>query len=315
MNLNFNDFANEARNAGLYPRQEINNYTKFARFGNFLDPSSIVTYAREYIFFTKPDLHLFNNGDPAILNPEISNIAFFTEMQQRYNIILKQLQISAKGNVSPFINLLTNSANSGLDLPALDSLEMETGANIYGELIKYRWMSLDTPHEFSVEFLDSKYLEIYLLCKTWEEYARKKSIGLVTPPNDSYIIDKVLHDQVSGYKIIVGEDGETIIYYAKLYGVYIKNVPRDVFSNFNYKDGYISLSLSFSADFVEDMDPSILVDFNELTAPYAGGPNIPIYDKTNHMVNGQLVNMPYIQYIPKGDTSISRYSYYKLKWR
>ena len=26
MNLNFNDFANEARNAGLYPRQEINNY-------------------------------------------------------------------------------------------------------------------------------------------------------------------------------------------------------------------------------------------------------------------------------------------------
>lgn len=315
MRLTYNDFIHEARNAGLYHRTEIDNYNKFARFSDFLDPSAAVTYAKEYVFFTKPDLHLFQNGNSSVLNPELANIPFFKEMHQRYNIILRHLQLSTNGNTSPFMNLLTNNANDGLDLPSLDTLEMETGANAYGELIKYRWMALDSNHEFSMEFLDSKYLEIYLLAKTWEEYSRLKAFGQVTPPSEYYIINKILHDQVCAYKFIVGEDGETILYYAKLYGVYIKNVPRDMFSDFNYKDGLPSISLSFNVNFVEDMDPSVLVDFNQLTSPYLKGPVIPMYDQQRGMVNGQFVNMPFIQYVPRADNSINRYSYYKLKWR
>mgnify|MGYP000863227882 FL=1 len=315
MKITSNDIINELRNAGIHPRVEINNYTKFSRFG-VIDPHDAVTYAREYTFFTKPDLHLFKEGNSSVLNPQLSNIPFFKEMHERFNPILQQLQISTKGNPSPFINILTNRSNGGLDLPSLDTLEMETGANAYGELIKYRWMALDSTHEFSMEFLDSKYLEIYLLAKTWEEYSRRKVTGEVSPPSDSYIINKILHDQVCAYKFIVGEDGETILYYAKLYGVYIKNVPRDIFSNFNYKEGYIPISLSFNADFIEDMDPSILVDFNYLTSSYASNnANIPLYNKSINMVDGRFVNMPYIQYVPKSESSISKYSYYKLKWR
>ena len=49
MKITSNDIINELRNAGIHPRVEINNYTKFSRFG-VIDPHDAVTYAREYTF-------------------------------------------------------------------------------------------------------------------------------------------------------------------------------------------------------------------------------------------------------------------------
>ena len=59
----------------LCNRSDIRWYEKFNRFGA-LDPYNAVGKTKEYIFFTKPDLHLVSPGTN-ILNPELKNQPYF----------------------------------------------------------------------------------------------------------------------------------------------------------------------------------------------------------------------------------------------
>ena len=105
-----------------------------------------------------------------------ANIPFFQEMLSRYKNVLKQLQISHSGNNSPLMNLITNSVKSNLDLPGIVATDSATGANIYGSTIKYRWTSVesDNNYDFGLEFEDSKYLEVYMMFKAFDEYALRR---------------------------------------------------------------------------------------------------------------------------------------------
>lgn len=314
--LNDDSFKKLVNAAGLYNRDQIEWYTKFNRFG-FVDPYNALTTTREYIFITKPDLHIFENKSPSKLNPELANVPIFKDALKRYNNVLRQLQYSADGNASPFANLLCNSVTNNLDLPGISvSSDIETSENIYGTKMFYRKASFtsDEDFEFSLEFQDTKYLEVYMFFKLFDEYERRKYYGEITPPSDNYIFNKILHDQMCMYKIIVGEDGETIVYYAKLYGCYPKGVPRDSFADLPAQ-GNLSFTVPFKATFIEDMDPTILSDFNILVSPVYNKyrKNINIYDNNTGTINPTWANVPYIVHTesdfgPNGTA-------YKLKWR
>ena len=315
IDLSDNSFKKLINAAGIYDRDQIEWYQKFNRFG-CIDPYNVLLGTREYIFITKPDLHIFDGGEPSKLNPEIANMPIFKDALKRYNDVLQQLQYSTRGNISPFANLLTNSITSNLELPGISvSSDIETSENIYGTKMFYRKASFqsDEDFEFNLEFLDTKYLEVYMFFKLYDEYERKKYYGSITPPDDSYIFNKVLHDQMCMYKFIVGEDGETIIYYAKLYGCFPKGVPRDTFSDLPASGG-LSFTVPFKATFVEDMDPTILRDFNTLTAPLYNRytKDLGIYDTTTGGINGTWANVPFITHT---DSKINPMSQYKLKWR
>lgn len=318
---------------GIYNRSDIQWYRKFNRFGA-LDPYNALSGSREYIFFTKPDLHLVEPGTNT-LNSELNNQPYFVELTQRYPEVISQLQSSSViGNEGPFMAILSNAVKNTLEIPSISSTVVDTPANIYGTSYDYRgWgYSSDEKIEFSLEFEDSKYLEIYNLVKAYEEYERLKHIGLVTPPNidnapsangiacNYYIRNKVLHDQFSIYKIIVEDDGETIVYYAKLWGVFFKNVPRDAFSDMKVEGG-LTYAVDFEAAFIDDMNPTILTDFNQLVYPYLGNTNeLPIYNKDKHMIEGSWASMPVISKVKtskdktwNGPSSMKHR--YKLKWR
>ena len=309
-NTRMTEFTDLLKSSGFYTRSQIELYNKFSRFG-YYNPYTSLGRSREYIFFTKPDLHLFNNGNTSELNPEIANDPFFIDMLNRYNDVMKQLQISNNSNKSPFINLLSNTVRSRLDLPTITGLDVEGPSNIYGDDIPYRWASdlSDNNHEFSLDFEDSKYLEVYMFFKIYDEYQRKKSKGIISPPDINYIFNKILHDQFSAYKIIVGEDGETIIFFAKLWGVYPKKVPREAFSDLNDEDK-LKFSVDFNATFIEDSNPTILAEFNILCNN--GGTNLPIYNRSKKMIDGDWARMPYIV---SSRNNIDNKKVYKLKWR
>lgn len=300
---------------GLVDKHDIEWYDKFARIPN-IDPYNVVTNTREYIFFTKPDLHIF---DGSSLNPELSQVPLFVDANQpnRYRDVLRQLQISAHNPSgapsSPFMALLSNSIKSSLDIPGIDSEEVATAANINGTKMTYRLTSYtsDNDHNFGIEFEDTKYLEIYMLFKLFDEYERLKHQGRVTPER-KYIINKILHDQISIYKFIVGEDGESIIFFAKLYGCYPKGVPRDSFSTLDSSGG-LSFSVDWKCQFIEDMDPLILSDFNKLVAPYLSGKSkLPLFNTKTMLPEHRWASIPYIEAAPRRSGKIITRP--KLKW-
>lgn len=322
-------YSDIIKSSGIYSREEIQQarYTKFARFGKILDPFTRLNNTTEYLFFVKPDLHIMD-GASGRLNPELENEPFFVELLYRYPDVISQLQRSSRNDSQPFAQLLSFHVNSGLDLPSVSASTMDTPATIFGTAYEYRQdgESSDENHQFSLEFTDTKYLEVYMFFKAYEEYHKLKKYGSVTPPDiDKYIVGKVLHNVMGVFKFLVAEDMETIVYYAYAWGVMPLSVPREAFSSAEF-DGGITFSVDFKAAFIDDMDPLILNDFNNLTAPLCNGkPDIPIYDigideDTKEMngkgrINGILPTTAYVAEDVAPTIDYNGKSKYKLKWR
>jgi hypothetical protein len=191
-----------------------------------------------------------------------------------------------------------------------------------GTKISYRGTSYKSDEEldFSLEFEDTKYLDIYMLFKIWDEYERLKWNGaLEFNANDSqrwvnYIINKVLHDQVSIYKFVVSDDGSRIIYWARMTGCVPTSVPRDAFSDMNNSDTQ-KLTVNWKGHFVRDMDPIIIKHFNLLVKDrLSGKQDLPLYDINAHHMDGRWSSTPYIESRQVSNTHGSQWEYF-LKWK
>lgn len=308
------DIKSLIQSAGIYDRNEIEWYDKFSRFG-YIDPYNPIVHTKEYVFFTKPDLHIFNNKSiSAGINPEIANIPIFNDAYYRYRPVLKQLQWSVGYN-NPFMNLLSNSIKSSLELPGISADEIDTSANIYGTKMTYRKgsNSSDESFDFSIEFEDTKYLEVYMLFKLYDEYQKRKIWGEISPPDQDYIINKILHDQISIYKFIVSDDGMSLIYWAKLTGCYPKSVPREAFSDVT--EGSLKFSVQWRAQFVDDMDPQILTEFNSLVQNlYNSSADFPLYNNRINAIDGRWATTPYISQTQMRTPNEVNFRY-QLNWR
>ena len=304
---------NVARSNNLANRISSNWYEKFSRNG-VVDPFTTHTTSKEYIFITKPDLNLFlSNGTP---NPDLTNhSSFFKDALDRYKEVAKQLQFSYYGpSHGPFMPILSNAFTGHLEVPSISADTFDTANNINGHHISYRGTSIDsdTYPELNIEFKDNKYLEVYMLLKMYDEYERMKWKGLVSPTSSLYIYRKILHDQVSMYKIVVGDDGMSIRYWARWTGGTLTTIPRDYFGDI--PDGEISLSTGWKFHFFSDMDPSILTDFNRITASARSGKKLcPLYDNENNCFNSVWPSTPAI-YVNNGSTIQDKYNKYFLMW-
>lgn len=315
-------------------------YSKFSRIP-IIDPYNNMTVTREYLFFTKPDLHLINTTNGKIAN-SLQYYSFFNDAIDRYKPVCEQLQISTRGINprytasgqrirSPFINLLSNTVQSELELPDIESSnDQETGANVYGTKIYYRGNSYPSDQDcsFSLEFEDTKYLEVYMFFKIYDEYCRYKNMGLIDfdyedrSDNDderwiNYVKNKVLHDQFSVYKFVVGEDGMTLIYWAKYTGVYPTGVPRSALSSMNNNEGQ-KLTVNFKAQFIRDMDPIILSDFNNvaLNSGTFNNGDLPLFNTDSHHMEGDWASMPYIATVKYNDETLTdKMTRYRLLWK
>lgn len=327
-NIGSMDIAKDIMYHELLPdRVTANWYNKCHRFG-WIDPFNHDRVTREFLFFTKPDMNFFNvdsniamnyngstvearnyntaaetgsmsakNINHVSLNPELKNNTIISEVFNRAPYILGQLQNSVTnpdGLKCPFMYLLTNAVQSKLDLPGISADSKESTQNHYGTTIQYRGHSLksDNNYDFSLTFADTAYLEIYLLAKCYDEYMRACKFGRVTP-RPVYIKNRIIPDYFSVYKFLVGSDGETILYYAKLTGCYFIDVPRGDFGD--PPDTGFKYSLSFHAQFVEDMDPIILSEFSQLTKKYLSGSySLLPTNSINTTVNNRWGKLPII---------------------
>ena len=299
---------------GLYTRSDMNWFNVFYRFPR-IDPFNALGPTREYIFFTKPDLHIFNERDIGVLNTEIANMPFFQDLMRRGygKTSLRELQYSVDAS-TPFVRILSNAKTSNIDLASISVEDMDTAANMYGTKMFYRKASdhSDEENDFTIEFEDSKSIEVYLWFKAFDEYEKKKFEGKVTPPTQEYTVKKVLHDQMTIFKFVVADDGETIVHYSRLQGCYPKSCPREVFSDLS-SDGNLKFTTQWKSTFQSDMDPIIITHFNYLSSLCScEGTVMPLWDPEIQAVSGEDVLVPCISLNKIPNT---RYSQYKLLWK
>lgn len=313
--ITLNDFDKILNSKGVYRRKDVDFYNNIYRFG-CIDPAESLTSTREYVFFTKPDLHIIGNerGEGTSLNPELSNSPFFKELYRNYPEIIYSLQSSADPTRNPLCLLLTNTLKGNLEVPSITSTTIDTPTNAYGTSYEYRGSSeaSDDNFSFSLEFLDTKNLEVYQFFRAYEEYERLKSHGLVSPIQ-TYITNRILHDQIGIYKFLVDEDMMTIVYYAYFCGVMFLSLPRDTFNNPDFSDGP-NFTIDMKAAFVEDMNPLILSDFNQLTRNYRyrnSNMDLSIWNDEYGMMEGTPAVCPYIS----KRTDANRKDRYVLIWR
>lgn len=304
--------------AGIYKRNEIDYFSKRYRFG-ILNPYESLTNCREYLFFTKPDLNIYprdntNGSVSKELNSYLQTKPYWRELASKNYEIIKLLQMSIDPG-DKFNHLLENMVQSNLDVPGVTAEMIETPNNMYGVGYTYRGSSeaSDDSFDFSLEFKDTKYLPVYHFFKAYEDYETLKHHGQLEPWRQ-YIMDKILYDQYSIYKFIVDVDGETIIYYAKFFGVKSKSLPRDVFSNTNFDNG-LSYSIDFNAAFFDDMKPYILTNFNEISRSFYQSRKYQV-DIHNHVLDrpdNRAAKAAYI--VSENSTLAPGGKVYKLKWR
>lgn len=310
--------------ANFYSKNEIKNrlYNQTFRYG-LANPYDAISTGREYLFFTKPDLNIFytdelGNSTGNNMQQFLETVPFWIDLKKSRVDTIKCLQYS-RDRSDPFNHLLQNCVISNMDVPALQAETIDTPQNMYGVGYSYRGSSeaSDDCPEFSLEFKDTRYLDVYMFFKAYEEYETLKHHGVIKP-SDYYIIRKILHDQFAIYKFIVADDMETIVYYGKMYGVIPKSLPRDVFSSPTFENG-LSYTIDFKAAFYEDMKPDILADFNNISSP--------LYNKQSYQIS------PYNQILDRADTRCAKAAavvkdttsatalasptgyVYKLKWR
>lgn len=313
-NVNDNTFKEEIQSRAIYDRNESGWDSGFSRVP-IVDPYTIPKHTTEYVFFVKPDLHLYDNGS---INPELARrSSFFSDAIDRYPHVAKQLQYSSSmntcgGSLSP---LLSNAFTGNLELPSISADQITTPQNVYGTSIEYRGSSFksDEGFDFTIEFKDTKYLEIYMYFKMYDEYEKLKWMGQVSPTSLMYIYRKNLHDQTAIYKFIVAEDGMTIIHWSRIMGTFPISVPRDTFSDL--EGGEIKYSVTWHGQFVRDMDPLILRDFNNINLPYIGNNSktLPLYNANTHQFDGTFAKCPYIA-SRTGTNSLDKLNKYYLLW-
>lgn len=274
-----------------------NRFNRFNRFG-YLDPSNeLVTGTREFLFFSKPDLHLLEeNGD---MYSVLQGVPFFREAYDHYRYSYYSLQQYFGGNTtlvadttvgtfgdntiddspastyrsqfniqSKYIHILSNMVTSTLDLPDINATEVLANQNLYQVNTSYREGSLpsDLQYDFSLEFKDTKYMDVYMLFKIYDEYCRYKYILEIEPTRKEYITSKIYPEALSIWKIIV-DDTDRVVFWAKATGCTPMSVPRSSISNI---EGNIKFTVNWKSQFIRDMDPINLLELNFLTANSMG---------------------------------------------
>lgn len=300
--------------AGIYNKQDMRFNDTFYRTKR-IDPYFFVEGGNEMLFFVKPDLNILKDSNTlangvGIYTPYggtakkvaasagVANDPYFNYLMENgyYDTVLANLTYQGDTkNIRPFVMMLSNRKTSNMDVPDIMVEEMETAQNLYGTRILYPKSSMksDEDAEFSIEFEDDQYLDIYHYFKAYNRYRDLKWEGLVNPRTE-YIENKVLHDHMGIFKFILDTDGETILYWAYATGVYPKSISRSSFNEIQDK-GSLKITVSFKlSGWFTDMDPITLIHFNMLMQRQLGGKpstnNVAdIYDEEIGAVSGEAL--------------------------
>ena len=265
-----------------------------------------------YVFFTRPDCNVLNKKGTNI-SDEVKNVPNFRYAWLHDPHILKQLSLDSNiyGDFMPYLSNESRSFTLRDEYITYDTY----GKSMTGHKIVYGKNNVEskTAGEFSIDFIDSRNVDIYRLHKLWTDYISNVYQGVFTPKM-KYIRGRMLDYACSVYFILVAEDGETIIFWSKYTGVFPVNIPS---SAYNWTQGQIltnpSINITYQYSFKEDFNPLSLIEFNR-NAGNGEYKYVPVADVASmyYGTGYTWVGTPYIETI--NTNSVTPYTF-KLRFR
>ena len=299
------------------------NYKKMASMYNRFKvpmPNSMLQKGFAHVFFVKPSCHIFTsttgNTEKSLVSGVSGNNLFRYAMQSGAGrAMLKEL--SEGFGSDDFLLSLSNAAISFS--PQDEYISDDTyGRGYTGYKIAFGKHNVEskTAGSFDVEFQDDRDMHIYQLHKLWEEYISCVYRGEFVPTM-SNIQNKILDYAGSLYYIITAEDGETVLFWSKYYGVFPTTAPTTHLSwaSGNALNGESTrFSVTYKFSFKTDFDPFVIGEFNK-NSGISGGTkltSVPVYDKKLGHAGTTWVGVPFIEAVSSESGEVF---HYKLRFK
>lgn len=315
--LSFSDIKDQL--AEILGRDELNAENTFSRYTNYYNRFKLPTVNDAFqkgfahVFFTRPDCNVLNPAGNALSSSFQSDPEFYYAWQNNPDLV-KQLALD-NGQSHHFMLSLSNKAAS------FSLKDEQINADTYGKTLK-GWqiaygrnnVESKSSDRFTVKFNDDRSLHIYMLHRLWVDYISDVYQGRKAPKPE-YIRDRMLDYAASCYYIITAEDGETIIFWSKYYGVFPTTIPSNQYgwaAENVIKNPDIDIEYQYS--FKEDMNPEALTEFN-INAGVNGKNQtyVPTFDPKLGHSGTTWVGAPYIELVTNNSDPGCNYTF-KLRF-
>jgi hypothetical protein len=251
-----------AENFSLYPHIDLTREYDIYRKSNPQD-HDVYVKGIPYCFITTPKLNLGS------INYNRDN--FLAYMYASEPDLYNSMTAQGSKTVSPFIKILSNSFRN-MDGKDLASRTLDVAETFYGykQTLPISIIDSQVGDTMTLKFEEYKNLPITKIHKLWVEYTEKVRRGYFSPSEDA--LKKRYLDYVSSiYYFVLDLDGETILYYAKYTGAVPISVPYSELVTDGKNHDIAELNVEYVYSYKEDLDPSILMDFNKVSMLDAEG--------------------------------------------
>ena len=150
----------------------------------------------------------------------------------------------------------------------------------------------------------------------WVDYQSNVYKGIFEPKRE-YIYNKELDYACDVYYFLLDQDGETIKFWTKYYGVFPNNVPKSAYSfDAGSQVQFPELNVTYSYIYKEDLSPVSLVEFNENASVSAGSNQqyVKNYDTDTATSGSTWVGKPFI-YSYEYNNGLEYVQGFKLGWK
>ena len=224
-------------------------------------PDSALTSLVPYVFFVRPDLNILNLAQDDFANKAIRGDATMRWLYNNCPEVLRMLS----SNFTQYHDFIPYLGSKVETFPTFDfSLQVNENTQAftgYRNFYSGNAVQSTTGIQFDVTFKENKNLETLKLFFAWLYYIdgviRNKFVA-----KDSYRFNRIADYYTSIYYILCEPDGQKITYYQKITGAFPTNAPMSLLSMNVPMRPENKVNISFSAFYVEHMNPIILSEFN-----------------------------------------------------
>ena len=253
----------------IHGNNDIAKSVKYYTYNRYKTPDTNLAFNRSFthIFFTKPDLNIVQADGSA--NTQTQNHTEAAMIWRRHPEIFHSLVDSGRltafnpSCIHNFNMLLSNqitsfNPNDDTITTIKDGKTWLEHEMVYGDSFNGR-----TSGQFNCTFTETKNFDVQNMLRLWITYINNVSRG-VWSPLDKHVHDRALDYASSMYMFIVGEDGESLLYWTKYYGVFpITNGANALgWQHGEENKGAPVYNIDFVYSFKKDMSPISLYEFN-----------------------------------------------------